>query len=222
MAKHVDFYVANSEQTWRDLRAIGVPPEKMTVITPPVDLGKYDHAIDCTKQRGEFGIAESDLCFDPRLAHGVERAAVFIKAARPSSSAFQTPGPLSSGLPGGANPGYEREMLTWRRASVSATRSSSPASGMTCPDDPDAERHRACFADAEPFGRVIIESMAMKKPVIEQGGRTARNHRRRSNGFSFLLVTTPSRRGSRSCSRILASLPLWGKRLMQRPGARTR
>jgi len=169
MAKRVDFYIANSGQTWRDLSAIGVPPGKMTVITPPVDLGKYDPAIDCAKQRAEFGITGSDPCFGI-LGSLMEWKGqrVFIKAARtvleriPNARAF-----VIGGLPDGANPGYEREL---RDLAASLGIGDRVVFTGFRHDMPEMIQMQSTIVHAsvtpEPFGRVIIESMAMKKPVI--------------------------------------------------------
>jgi glycosyltransferase involved in cell wall biosynthesis len=169
LARFVDFYIANSQQTWRDLRTIGVPPEKMTVITPPVDLSKYDYTIDCSKQREEFGITESDLCFGilgTLLEWKGQR--VFIKAARrvietlPNARAF-----VIGGVPDGGVPAYEREL---KESAASLGIADKVVFTGFRHDMPEMIQMQRLIVHAsltpEPFGRVIIESMAMRKPVI--------------------------------------------------------
>lgn len=169
MARYVDFYVANSRQTSQDLREIGVPPERMTVITPPVDLRKYDYRIDATAQRLEFGIAGADLCF------GIvgtllewKGHAVFLRAAQriirclPRARAF-----IIGGVPGEADANYLRELHNMaadlgigERVVFTGFRNDIPALIQT----QQVIVHASITP--EPFGRVIIEAMAMKKPVV--------------------------------------------------------
>ncbi len=175
MARFVDFYIANSQQTWRDLRAIGVPAEKMTVINPPVDLRKYDHTIDCSNQRQEFGVAESEPCFG--ILGTLLRwkgQHVFLKAARrviesvPSARAF-----VIGGVPDGGDPAYEQELRRLAAALGIADRVVFTGFRHDMAEMIQMQRvivHASLTP--EPFGRVIIESMAMRKPVVasNEGG----------------------------------------------------
>lgn len=169
MATFIDFFVANSQQTWRDLRAIGVPPEKIAVVTPPVDLRKYDHTVDCSKQRREFGIEDSDLCF-AILGSLMQWKGqdVFIKAAHrvfesvPSARAF-----IIGRVPDGGILAYERELRELVESLGIADKVVFTGFRHDMPEMIQMQRlivHASLTP--EPFGRVIIESMAMKKPVI--------------------------------------------------------
>jgi glycosyltransferase involved in cell wall biosynthesis len=169
LARFVDFYVANSQQTWRDLRKLAIPPEKISVITPPVDLGKFDYRIDAVAQRREFEISETDLCFGivgtllPWKGHGV-----FLKAAQsvisrvPTARAF-----VIGGVPSGADANYERKLHTLAADLGIADRIVFTGFRNDVPALIQMQRvivHASIRP--EPFGRVIIEAMAMKKPVI--------------------------------------------------------
>jgi glycosyltransferase involved in cell wall biosynthesis len=169
LARFVDFYIANSEQTWRDLRKIGVPPEKLTVITPPVDLKKYDYRIDATAQRREFALSDSDLCFGiVGMLVEWKGHRVFLKAAQrvirsmPHARAF-----IIGGVPSGANPDYEREL---RELAVELGIADRVVFTGFRDDVPEVIQTQRVIVHAstttEPFGRVIIEAMGMKKPVV--------------------------------------------------------
>ena len=57
LARMVTLYMANSEATKRDLVALGVPPGRIRVIYPPVDLERFNPGVDARRQREEFGRA---------------------------------------------------------------------------------------------------------------------------------------------------------------------
>ena len=169
LARFVNLYIANSEQTRRDLRNIGVPADKITVITPPVSLEKYFHGLDCAKQRQEFGVSDSDACFGilgtliPWKGHrDFLKAAQRVILANPNAKAF-----IIGGVPDGCDPNYERELRDLAKGLGIENRV--VFTGFR-EDVPEMIQMQKVIVHAsispEPFGRVIIEAMAMRKPVV--------------------------------------------------------
>ena len=83
LSKFVIFYIANSKSTKNSLLSIGVNPEKITVIYPPVDFSIFNYQIKCIGQQLEFSVDDSALCFGILGAlQKFKGQRVFLKAAR--------------------------------------------------------------------------------------------------------------------------------------------
>lgn len=176
LSKFVGQYIANSETTRNDLKRIGVDPAKIQVIFPPVDFSKYDYRLDSTKQRHEFASFDSKPCFGilgTLLEWKGHRT--FLKAAShvirtiPEARAF-----IVGGLPDG-NVAFERELKSLANELGIADRVLFTGFRDDIPEIIqllDVVVHTSI--DPEPFGRVLIEAMAMKKPVVASnaGGPT--------------------------------------------------
>ncbi|MEW5978000.1 MAG: glycosyltransferase family 4 protein [Acidobacteriota bacterium] len=164
----VKCYVANSERTKLDLLAIGVPPHKIVVIFPPIDLSRFNWAIEPSSQRQEFRIKESDRCFGivgTLLEWKGHR--VFLKAAArvmqvlPDARAF-----IIGGAPDGST-SYEAELRSMAQSLGISERVVFTGFREDIPQLIQTQQvivHTSLTP--EPFGRVLTEAMAMKKPVV--------------------------------------------------------
>ena len=168
LARMVTLFMANSEATKRDLVALGVPPGKIRVIYPPVDLERFNPGVDAQRQRKEFGVSAAQPCFgifgtllEWKGHH------VFLEAARrvmdkvPNARAFVVGEAPERGR------AYREELdrLVERlgitdRVIFAGFRE----------DVPELMQLLQVVVHAsvtpEPFGRVIAEAMAMGKPVV--------------------------------------------------------
>lgn len=168
LARMVTLFMANSEATKRDLVALGVPPGKIRVIYPPVDLERFNPGVDAQRQRKEFGVSAAQPCFgifgtllEWKGHH------VFLEAARrvmdevPNARAFV----IGEAPERGRAYREELDRLVERlgitdRVIFAGFRE----------DVPELMQLLQVVVHAsvtpEPFGRVIAEAMAMGKPVV--------------------------------------------------------
>lgn len=168
LARMVTLYMANSEATKRDLVALGVPPGRIRVIYPPVDLERFNPGVDARRQREEFGVSADQPCFgifgtllEWKGHH------VFLEAARrvmdevPKARAFV----IGEAPERGRAYREELDRLVDRlgiaeRVIFAGFRE----------DVPELMQLLRVVVHAsvtpEPFGRVIAEAMAMAKPVV--------------------------------------------------------
>ena len=176
LAPRVTRYIANSLATKRDLISIGVRPERVTVIYPPLDLSIFDLQRQSTLTRSAFGVPTSSPCFGivgPLVSWKGQD--VFLRAAKrvlekvPDAYAFVV----------GRAPSDERnyaEALHHLAAELGIA-DRLVFTGYRA-DVPDVLRLLDVVAHAsvipEPFGRVIAEAMAMGRPVVASnaGGPT--------------------------------------------------
>jgi len=168
LSKLVCSYIANSEVTKENLLSIGIPDDKIAVIYPPVDFTKFDYCIDSSAQRKEFNIRDDEPCFGivgTLLEWKGHR--VFLRAAKtvihsvPGARAF-----IIGSVPDG-NDTYRQELINLARDLGIADRVVFTGFRSDIPGLVQAMNvivHTSITP--EPFGRVIIEAMAMKKPVI--------------------------------------------------------
>ena len=168
MANCVDAYMANSESTKAHLMAIGVDPGRITVVYPPVDCERFDSRTRADTQRREFGVGEDELCFGI-LGQLIEWKGhpVFLKAAQavlravPRARAFVVgEAPEGHEQYGDALRSMARALDIDDRVVFTGFRADIPSMIQLL----DVVVHASIRP--EPFGRVIVEAMAMKKPVI--------------------------------------------------------
>ncbi len=167
-SRFVDVFVANSQATAKSLTALGVDQGRITVIYPPVDFSRFDPQLACATQRREFGVTASTFCFGiigslrERKGHRIFlKAAARVIRALPRSRAFII-GEASRG-----DAAYQQELISLAhelriedRVVFTGVRTDISELMQLL--------HVVVHASVkpEPFGRVIVEAMAMKKPVI--------------------------------------------------------
>jgi glycosyltransferase involved in cell wall biosynthesis len=177
LSRGVRHFIANSATTQANLTvALGIPSRKVSVIYPPLDLQTLRITRTSTVTRATFGLAPSTRCFGilgmllPWKGH-----VVFLRATQrvferiPDARAFV----IGAAPPRGKE--YERELRALAQELGIADRVI--FTGFR-PDVPellqllDVVAHASI--DPEPFGRVIAEAMAMRRPVIatRAGGPT--------------------------------------------------
>lgn len=171
-ARWVDYFVAISQAVGGNLRLLGVPDEKISVIHDAIDLEKFSSTNESKGLRDEFGINPTRLAFGI-FGRVVEWKGIrqFIHAARlvidklPSATAF---------VVGGASAGEEsffdemhqlsqRLGLAGRLLFTGYRNDIAEIMGLM-----DVIVHASI--KPEPFGMVIIEGMAMRKPIVATRG----------------------------------------------------
>jgi glycosyltransferase involved in cell wall biosynthesis len=168
LCKFVNLYIANSEKTKRSLLSLGIREGKIRVVYPPVDHSRFDYQLKCNGQRDEFNLRNSNPCFGilgTLLEWKGHR--VFLKAASkvfsaiPNSRAF-----IIGDVPDGSLQ-YKEELFSLTKelgikdkVIFTGFRTDIPQLIKML----DVIVHTS--VSFEPFGRVIIEAMAMKKPVV--------------------------------------------------------
>src|SRR5262249_38304028 len=176
LASRVTRYIANSLATERELISIGVRPERVTVIYPPLDLSIFDWRRPSTLTRPVFRVPASSPCFGivgPLVSWKGQD--VFLRAAKrvlekvPDAYAFVV----------GRVPSEERGYgETLRDLAAELGIADRVIFTGYRADIPDVLRLLDVVAHAsvipEPFGRVIAEAMAMGRPVVASsaGGPT--------------------------------------------------
>ena len=168
LCKFVDLYIANSETTKKSLLSLGLPEEKIRVVYPPVDHSRFDYQLECDGKRDEFNLRDSNPCFGilgTLLEWKGHR--VFLKAASkvfsvlPNSRAF-----IIGDVPDGSGQ-YKEELLSLTKELGITDKVIFTGFRIDIPELMkmlDVIVHTS--VSFEPFGRVIIEAMAMKKPVV--------------------------------------------------------
>ena len=170
-ARHIDHHVAISGAIRDNLLALGVPEEKISVVHDAVDLERFTPDIDCSAQSREFGLRPDQPRFGI-FGRVVEWKGIreFLLAARqvlagmPSARAF---------VVGGASDGSH----DFYRAMESLARELGIAGQVVFTggreDIPALMRLMDVVVHAstrpEPFGMVVIEAMAMARPVVASG-----------------------------------------------------
>lgn len=176
LARGVRRFVANSVTTGSNLKSLGIPSGRISVLYPPVDFDTLRVASPSRVTKETFGVDSSSPCFGilgmllPWKGH-----TVFLKAAQrvfervPDARAFVI----------GAAPhrerNYEDELHALAKDLGIADRVIFTGFRNDVPDMLrllDVVVHASITP--EPFGRVIAEAMAMKRPVIASsaGGPT--------------------------------------------------
>lgn len=171
LARGVRRFIANSATTLKSLTSLGVPSGRVSVIYPPLDLETLRTGRSSTVTRATFGVDASSPCFGilgmllPWKGH-----AVFLNAAKrvferiPKARAF---------VIGAAPPQtkeYEEEVRALAQELGIADQVIFTGFRPNVPDMLellDVVVHSSIAP--EPFGRVITEAMAMRRPVIATG-----------------------------------------------------
>jgi glycosyltransferase involved in cell wall biosynthesis len=167
-ARGVTAFVANSEATKRSLEALRVPHERTSVIYPPLELRVFDGRGDGAAARAALGIDPDTPLIGilgimvPWKGHGV-----FLRAVR----AIRDRVPGVRGLViGGYPPGGEAYVRELKALATELAIADHVTFTGFRPDVADllpaldVVTHTSI--EPEPFGRVITEAMAMKRPVV--------------------------------------------------------
>lgn len=168
LARMVTLYVANSETTKRDLVELGVAPGRIRVIYPPVDLERFNPAVDASRQRAELGLGADEPCFGI-LGTLMEWKGhhVFLRAARLVLDEVPDARVLVIGEAPEGGRAYRDELVRLARHLGISDRV--VFTGFR-EDVPELMQLLRVIVHAsvtpEPFGRVIAEAMAMGKPVV--------------------------------------------------------
>src|SRR5262249_1505501 len=168
--------MANSVATKKNLISIGVRPNQITVVYPPLDLSTFDVTRPAALTRAAFGVPNSSPCFGiVGLLVPWKGQDIFLRAAKrvfekvPEAYAFVIGGPHSGSRD------YQESLHT--KATELGIADRLIFTGYRA-DVPDMLRLLDVVAHAsvkpEPFGRVIAEAMAMGRPVVatNAGGPT--------------------------------------------------
>jgi glycosyltransferase involved in cell wall biosynthesis len=160
--------MANSEATQKGLLGLGIRTPKISIVYPPVDLENFDFNIDAGEKKKEFNMCSHGLSFgiignlyEEKGQKIVLQAAVEVLKVFPHCRIF-----IIGDDPDG-NDQYKKELAAY--ANQLGIGSNVIFTGFRR-DIPeliqllDSVVHASLFP--EPFGKVIIEGMAMKKPVI--------------------------------------------------------
>lgn len=157
-------YVANSEATREDLLALGISPDRMSVVYPPVDLGDFAGPSEDELPRKPDGAPHFGIVGQLQEWKG---HTVFLRAARrvlerrPMARAVV----IGEAPPGGE--AYAEDLRALARSLGIADRV--VFTGFV-QDVPKALRQLDVVVHAstypEPFGRVIVEAMLVGRPVV--------------------------------------------------------
>jgi len=168
MAAHVTRYIANSKATKGSLVSLGVPAERITVIYPPLDLSTFHLPRQTSVGRHTFGVEPSAPCFGivgmllPWKGHEV-----FLKAAQRVAERVPKVHAFIVGAAPNGDSAYERRLRALAHDLGIGDRVTFTGYRADIPDILsllDVVVHAS--VQPEPFGRVIVEAMAMKRPVI--------------------------------------------------------
>ncbi len=170
LAPLVPRYVANSEATRDDLVALGIAPERISVVYPPVDLDDFGTAArsESAPSRAAYGVPADAPCFGiVGQLQEWKGQKVFLRAARrvletrPEAHAW-----VIGDTPAGGE-AYGAELRELARTLGIADRV--VFTGFVA-DVPGALRLLDVVVHAsvhpEPFGRVIVEAMLVGRPVV--------------------------------------------------------
>jgi glycosyltransferase involved in cell wall biosynthesis len=168
LAPRVARYMANSKTTMADLCALGVPPERIRVVYPPLDVAAFDPHRPTSLTRAALGISGPGPCFG---IIGVlvpwKGQRVFLAAARRILDRVPEAWAVIVGAPPDGDVTYEEDLRHLARRLGIAERvvfagfrgDIAPVLGLL-----DVVVHAS--VEPEPFGRVIVEAMAMRRPVV--------------------------------------------------------
>jgi len=176
MAPRVTRYIANSESTKAGLVSLRVPAKRITVIYPPLDFYTFHLPRKTTVSRQTFGLDPSAPCFGivgmllPWKGHEV-----FLKAAKAVVARVPNAHAFIVGAAPDADRAHERRLRALAHDLGIGDRVTFTGYRADIPDILtilDVVIHASI--QPEPFGRVITEAMAMKRPVVatKAGGPT--------------------------------------------------
>ena len=168
LARGVRHYIANSATTLASLTSLGIRSQRVSLIYPPLDLGEFDNRRPPVLSRSGFGLDTSALCF---AIVGIlvpwKGQIVFLKAARrvldrvPNARAVIVGGAPHDGK------SYVDELKSLACDLGIADRVIFTGFRADVPEIlklVDVVVHASI--SPEPFGRVIVEAMAMRRPVV--------------------------------------------------------
>ena len=168
LAPHVTRYLANSETTKCSLVSLGVAPEKIRVVYPPIEITDFKAVGTTPATRADFGVLSDAPCFGivgQLLAW--KGQVVFLKAAKQVLDAMPE---ARAWVIGGIPAGGERYASELRELAATLGIEDKVIFTGFVRDVPatigllDVVIHASL--EPEPFGRVIVESMALRRPVI--------------------------------------------------------
>ena len=176
LARCVRRFVANSVTTRASLRSLGIPSSRISVMYPPVDFDTLRISPAPMVTRETFGVDSASPSFGilgmllPWKGHGV-----FLKAAQRVFERIPDARAFIIGAAPHRTKEYEDELLALAKELGIADRVVFTGFRNDVPDMLrllDVVVHAS--VNPEPFGRVIAEAMAMKRPVIASsaGGPT--------------------------------------------------
>jgi len=176
LARKATRFIANSVATRRSLDALGIPPERVRVIYPPVDLESFRARRPAEEVRENLGLRPGERCFGMvAMLLPWKGQTVFLRAAALVLDRFPNTRAVVVGGPPSGGEAYEGEL----RALAQKLRIGDRTifTGF-CPDVADIlpvlDVVVHASVDPEPFGRVIVEAMALRRPVVASraGGPT--------------------------------------------------
>src|SRR6266404_5373723 len=198
LATRVTRFIANSVSTRRSLDALGVPPERVRVIYPPVDLESFIARRSPGEVRDSLGLQAGGPCFGMiGMLLPWKGQTVFLRAAARVLERFPHACVLVVGGPPSGGEGYARELRNLARELGIGDRVIFTGLRSDVADIlPVLDIVVHASVDPEPFGRVIIEAMALRRPVVASraGGPTEIIE----DGKTGLLVAPGARRRNRS------------------------
>ena len=176
LATRVTRFIANSVSTRRSLDALGVPPERVRVIYPPVDLESFVARRSPGEVRDSLGLQPGGPCFGMiGMLLPWKGQTVFLRAAARVLERFPHACVLVVGGPPSGGEGYARELRNLARELGIGDRVIFTGFRSDVADIlPVLDIVVHASVDPEPFGRVIIEAMALRRPVVASraGGPT--------------------------------------------------
>ncbi len=176
LARGVRRFIANSTTTLKSLRSLGIPSGRVSVIYPPLDLETLRTGRSSTVTRATFGVDPSSPCFGilgmllPWKGHGV-----FLNAAKRVFERIPKARAFVIGAAPHRTKEYEEDLRVLAQELGIADRVIFTGFRPNVPEMLellDVVVHASIAP--EPFGRVIAEAMAMRRPVIatDAGGPT--------------------------------------------------
>jgi glycosyltransferase involved in cell wall biosynthesis len=168
LARRVAHFLANSAATRETLLDLGVPPARITLAYPPVELADFDQRQDGPRGRAAYAVPEAAPCFGI-VAQLIEWKGhrVFLEAAR---RVLQVLPEARAWIIGGAPAGQEAYERNLRGLAAAMGIESRVVFTGFIHDVPGVLRLLDVVVHAstlpEPFGRVIVEAMLMGKPVV--------------------------------------------------------
>lgn len=164
----IDHHVAISEAIRENLLQLGIPAERVSVVHDAIDLNEFNSAIDCSPLLQEFTLRPEQPCFG-LFGRVVDWKGIreFLHAARhvieivPDARAF---------IVGGYSDGDEAFVRDMQQLAVALGVADKVIFTGYRSDVPVLMKLMDVVVHAsnrpEPFGMVIIEGMAMGKPVV--------------------------------------------------------
>lgn len=168
-ARRVERFLADSEDVARDLARLGIPSAKIVVNYAPIDLEPFDVPVDREAVRDELGIPRGALAFGILgCLQPWKGQSVFLDAA--ASAIRQSPDAHAVVVGGGDEhfmPGFGAELRAKAQTLGIAARTTFTGHRS------DVARVLAALdvcvhasLDSEPFGMVVSEAMAARRPVV--------------------------------------------------------